>query len=68
MKPLVFGSLNIDHTYHLPHLVKEGEMLTSTAYTKNGNGKGFNKAVTWPKQNQTVPLPAHSKCFAKKPN
>lgn len=45
MKLLVFGSLNIDHTYHLPHLVKEGETLSSTAYAKNEGGKGFNQAV-----------------------
>lgn len=45
MKLLVFGSLNIDHTYHLPHLVKEGETLASTAYAKNEGGKGFNQAV-----------------------
>ena len=45
MKLLVFGSLNIDHTYHLPHLVKEGETLASTFYSKNEGGKGFNQAV-----------------------
>ncbi len=45
MKLLVFGSLNIDHTYHLPHLVKEGETLSSTVYAKNEGGKGFNQAV-----------------------
>ena len=45
MKLLVFGSLNIDHTYHLPHLVKEGETLSSTAYAKTEGGKGFNQAV-----------------------
>ena len=45
MKLLVFGSLNNDHTYHLPHLVKEGETLSSTAYAKNEGGKGFNQAV-----------------------
>ncbi len=45
MNLIVFGSLNIDHTYHLPHLVKEGETLSSTAYAKNEGGKGFNQAV-----------------------
>ena len=45
MKLLVFGSLNIDHTYQLPHLVREGETLSSTGYAKNEGGKGFNQAV-----------------------
>ena len=35
MKILNFGSINIDHVYSLPHLVREGETLASTAYRKN---------------------------------
>ncbi len=45
MKLLVFGSLNIDHTYQVHHLVREGETLSSSVYTKNVGGKGFNQAV-----------------------
>ena len=45
MKLLVFGSLNIDHTYQLPHLVREGETLASSAYARNEGGKGFNQAA-----------------------
>ena len=45
MKLLVFGSLNIDHTYQLHHLVREGETLSSSVYTKNEGGKGFNQAA-----------------------
>lgn len=45
MKLLVFGSLNIDHTYQVHHLVREGETLSSSVYTKNEGGKGFNQAA-----------------------
>jgi len=45
MKIFVFGSLNIDHTYHVPHMLRTGETLSSTRYTKNVGGKGFNQAV-----------------------
>lgn len=45
MKVLNFGSMNIDHVYHLPHLVREGETLASTAYEKNAGGKGLNQSV-----------------------
>ena len=55
MKLLVFGSLNIDHTYQVPHLVREGETLSSSVYTKNEGGKGFNQAVALAKAG----LPVH---------
>lgn len=42
---MVFGSLNIDHTYHVPHLVRMGETMASLAYSRNVGGKGFNQAV-----------------------
>ena len=45
MKLLVFGSLNIDHTYRLPHLVRPGETLASAAYRRSEGGKGFNQAA-----------------------
>lgn len=45
MKILVYGSLNIDHTYQVAHLVREGETLASAAYTKHAGGKGFNQAI-----------------------
>ena len=54
MKFLVFGSLNIDHTYQLPHLVQEGETLASTAYAKNEGGKGFNQAIALAKAGLNV--------------
>lgn len=57
MKLLVFGSLNIDHTYQVHHLVREGETLAAAVYTKNEGGKGFNQAVALAKAG--VPV-----CFA----
>ena len=54
MKLLDFGSLNIDHTYQLTHLVREGETLSSTRYQKNEGGKGFNQAVALAKAGQEV--------------
>ena len=41
----VFGSLNIDHTYHLPHMLRIGETLSSHEYSRNVGGKGLNQAI-----------------------
>ena len=57
MRLLVFGSLNIDHTYHLPHFVRAGETLASSGYQRSEGGKGFNQAVALAKAGQEV-------CFA----
>lgn len=54
MKLLDFGSLNIDHTYQLPHLVKNGETLSSTQYQRSEGGKGFNQAVALAKAGREV--------------
>ena len=54
MNLLVFGSLNIDHTYQLPHLVREGETLSSSQYAKNAGGKGFNQEVALARAGQQV--------------
>ncbi len=54
MKLMVFGSVNIDHTYHLPHLVREGETLSSASYEKNVGGKGFNQAIALAKAGHEV--------------
>lgn len=56
MKLLDFGSLNIDHTYQLPHLVRPGETLASDSYHKSDGGKGFNQAVALAKAGQEVYL------------
>lgn len=57
MKILVFGSLNIDHVYRMPHLVRAGETLASASYQKNAGGKGLNQAIALARAGQAV-------CFA----
>lgn len=54
MKLLVFGSANIDHVYHMPHLVREGETLSSTGYSRCEGGKGLNQATALAKAGQEV--------------
>lgn len=54
MKILNFGSINIDHVYSLPHLVREGETLASTAYRKNEGGKGLNQSIALAKAGAEV--------------
>lgn len=39
------GSLNIDFVYAMPHILREGETLTSTARSVNVGGKGLNQSV-----------------------
>lgn len=45
MKVLVFGSLNIDRTYRVSHLVKPGETLSAESLSFFCGGKGFNQAI-----------------------
>lgn len=52
MKILVFGSVNIDHTYTLPHLVRPGETISSQHYAKSEGGKGFNQGLALAKAGQ----------------
>ena len=42
---LVFGSLNIDYTYSVPHIVRPGETLTSIGLRRSAGGKGANQAA-----------------------
>lgn len=42
---LVFGSLNIDLTFSLPHLPVEGETVLAPGYLPGPGGKGLNQAV-----------------------
>lgn len=44
-KILNFGSLNIDKTYTVPHIVKPGETLSSLNYEEFVGGKGLNSAI-----------------------
>jgi len=54
MKLLVFGSLNIDHVYQLPHFVRDGETIASTRYDRHSGGKGLNQAIALAKAGQEV--------------
>lgn len=42
---LNFGSLNLDHTYKVPHFVQPGETLTSLNYRMSCGGKGLNQSI-----------------------
>ncbi|WP_148254026.1 ribokinase [Aidingimonas lacisalsi] len=39
------GSINIDHIYRVPHLVRPGETLSSTSYRQVLGGKGANQSL-----------------------
>jgi len=45
MKVLNFGSLNLDYTYSVDHIVREGETISSNEVNLNLGGKGFNQSV-----------------------
>lgn len=45
MKILVFGSLNIDHDYHMDHIAKEKETIFAEEYSVVAGGKGLNASI-----------------------
>lgn len=45
MKVLNFGSLNLDYTYKVSHIVREGETILADDFSMNLGGKGFNQSV-----------------------
>ena len=45
MRALVFGSLNIDYFYQVPHFVERGETLASLSLQRFCGGKGLNQAI-----------------------
>ena len=57
MKYLVFGSLNIDRTYSVPHFVAAGETMSAGSMELFCGGKGFNQAVALARAGKPV-------CFA----
>lgn len=57
MNIFVFGSLNIDHTYRLPHMLRIGETLSSYEYSRNVGGKGLNQSIALRRAGSNV-------CFA----
>lgn len=40
-----YGSINIDHVYRVPHLVRPGETLSSHGYRQVLGGKGANQSL-----------------------
>ncbi len=44
-KILVYGSLNVDYVYEVPHFVQPGETLLSFSRNVFAGGKGLNQAV-----------------------
>lgn len=40
-----YGSINIDHVYRVPHLVRPGETLSSQDYQQVLGGKGANQSI-----------------------
>lgn len=45
MKFLNFGSLNMDHSYRVQHIVAPGETITSEALEVSVGGKGLNQSI-----------------------
>lgn len=54
MKILNFGSLNLDLVYQIPHFVRAGETLSTTAFSRNVGGKGLNQSVALAKAGAEV--------------
>ena len=45
MRFLVLGSINLDLTFKVDHIVERGETESSSSLTVNAGGKGANQAV-----------------------
>lgn len=54
MTILNFGSLNLDHVYRVPHLVRDGETLSSQHYATFAGGKGANQSMALARAGATV--------------
>ncbi|MGR3435637.1 MAG: PfkB family carbohydrate kinase [Shimia sp.] len=52
----VFGSINIDIVYAVPHIAAPGETLAATAVTRGLGGKGANQAVAAARAGASVRL------------
>lgn len=54
VKVLNYGSLNIDMTFHVPHIVLPGETLSATAMARGAGGKGANQSAALGRAGATV--------------
>ncbi|MEM6332188.1 MAG: ribokinase [Planctomycetota bacterium] len=59
---LNIGSLNIDHVYQVDTLVRPGETVTSSRYTKGAGGKGLNQSIAAARAGAEV---AHAGCIGE---
>ncbi|GAA6020497.1 hypothetical protein JCM11491_001376 [Sporobolomyces phaffii] len=57
-KLLVRGSINIDEFFVIDHIVRVGETISSTDYSRRAGGKGANQAVAAAKAGAVVELAA----------
>ncbi|GAA5973938.1 hypothetical protein JCM11641_001231 [Rhodosporidiobolus odoratus] len=53
-KLLVRGSINIDEFFEVNHIVRSGETISSTGFSRRAGGKGANQAVAAAKAGATV--------------
>ncbi|GAA6034682.1 hypothetical protein JCM8097_001115 [Rhodosporidiobolus ruineniae] len=53
-KLLVRGSINCDEFFELPHIVRPGETISSSAYSRRAGGKGANQSVAAAKAGAAV--------------
>ncbi|GAA6017771.1 hypothetical protein JCM10207_000494 [Rhodosporidiobolus poonsookiae] len=51
---LVRGSINVDEFFTLEHIVRAGETISSTAYSRRAGGKGANQSVAAAKAGAAV--------------
>ena len=66
-KVLVFGSINLDHTYELDHIVQPGETISSMHYRTAWGGKGLNQATALAKAGAEVYLAGQIAAEEKQP-
>ncbi|BGP20238.1 hypothetical protein JCM10213_008947 [Rhodosporidiobolus nylandii] len=53
-KLLVRGSVNVDEFFELDHIVRQGETISSTGFSRRAGGKGANQAVAAAKAGAAV--------------
>jgi len=54
MKILNYGSLNIDHVYKVPHIVRPGETISGSDVQQFAGGKGANQSVALAKASAEI--------------
>lgn len=62
MKVLDFGSLNIDHVYHVRHFAEPGETISADSLHDFAGGKGLNQSVAAARAGAQV---YHAGCVGK---